>query len=248
MSSLSAAPPTVVAPLSQPARVVDAFVAPSKTFADILRNTAWWLPFLLLLLAGLSLGYTIDRQVGFERVMQNQIKASPTAEARMSQVPPERKAAVIAQQTTMYRSLTYGSAVPILIFFAIYSLILWGAFNFGLGAKTTFPQVYAVVFYAALPYLLRTIVTILILLFGNDPEAFDLKNPVGSNPAFYMPDAAPWLKALLQRVDLFELWVLALTVLGMAIVARKTVAQSAVVVVGLYVVATLLYTGLAAAF
>ena len=34
--------------LSQVERVVDTFVAPSKTFTDILRSTSWWLPFLLL--------------------------------------------------------------------------------------------------------------------------------------------------------------------------------------------------------
>ena len=33
--------------LSQVERVVDTFVAPSKTFADILRSTSWWLPFLI---------------------------------------------------------------------------------------------------------------------------------------------------------------------------------------------------------
>ena len=36
--------------LSQIERVVDTFVAPKKTFTDILRSTSWWLPFLLLVL------------------------------------------------------------------------------------------------------------------------------------------------------------------------------------------------------
>ncbi len=247
MSSLPAAPP-VVAPLGQTARVVDAYIAPSKTFNDIFRSTAWWLPFLLLVVAGFGLAYTVDRQVGFARVVETQMKASPTAQDRMNQLPPEQKGPAIARQVTVTRAITYGSSLPILVFFAIYGLILWGSFNFGLGAQTRFPQVLAVVVYAALPYLLRTIVTILILLFGNDPEGFDLRNPVGSNPAFYMPDAAPWLKVLLGRVDVFELWVVALTTLGMAIVARKTVAQSATVVVGLYVLATLVYVGFTAAF
>lgn len=247
MSSVPAAPP-IVAPLSQPARVVDTFVAPSKTFQDIFRSAAWWLPFLLLLVGGVGLGYTIDRQVGFARVVDTQIKASPSAQDRMNQLPAEQKGPALARQATITRALTYGSAVPILIFFALYSLILWASFNFGLGAQTRYPQVFAVVFYAALPYLVRTVLTILILLFGNDAESFDLRNPIGSNAAFYMPDAAPWLRALLARVDLFELWVLGLTVLGMAIIARKTVAQSAMVVVGLYGLATLVSVGVAAAF
>jgi hypothetical protein len=40
-------------------RVVDSFVAPSKTFADILRNSSWWLPYLLSALIGLVFAYAI---------------------------------------------------------------------------------------------------------------------------------------------------------------------------------------------
>ena len=31
-------------PLSQTERVVDTFLAPTKTFADVLRSASWWLP------------------------------------------------------------------------------------------------------------------------------------------------------------------------------------------------------------
>ena len=40
--------------LSQMERVVDTFVAPKKTFTDILRSTSWWLPFLLMVLVTLG--------------------------------------------------------------------------------------------------------------------------------------------------------------------------------------------------
>ena len=39
-----------IQPLSQAARVAGAFVAPSKTFHDIPRSAAWWLPFVIVLL------------------------------------------------------------------------------------------------------------------------------------------------------------------------------------------------------
>ena len=235
-------------PLSQTSRVLDTFVSPTRTFEDIRRSASWWLPFVLLLISGLGFGYVLDRQVGFDRIVDNQIKLSPSAQDRMNQLPPEQKTPALARQAVVTRYLTYGFVVPVMAFFALYGLVLWAAFNFGLGAQTRYPQVFAVIFYAALPYLVRTIVTVLILYFGNDAESFDLKNPVGSNPAFYLPDAAPWVKALLQRIDLFELWVLALTILGMAVISRKTVMQSAMIVGGLYVLATVAALGFAAAF
>ena len=43
-------------PLSQVERVLDTFIAPSKTFHDILRDTSWWLPWLLGVLVTLGFG------------------------------------------------------------------------------------------------------------------------------------------------------------------------------------------------
>lgn len=234
--------------LSEIARVVDTFVAPTKTFRDILRRASWWLPLVLLLVTGFGYGYVVDREVGFAQVVETVIKSSPRAQERMNQLPVEQRAPAITRQAMLTRYLTYGSAVPVLGSFAIYSLILWASFNFGLGATTRYGQVFAVVIYAALPYVLRSFLAVLILLFGHNEESFDLKNPVGSNPSYFLPDAAPWLRALLQRADVFELWVLALTVLGTSIVARKSLGEALAVVGGLYLVGTLVSVGFAAAF
>ena len=42
-------PPTPqTVPLSQAARIVDTFIAPSKTLTDLGRNPSWWVPWLLV--------------------------------------------------------------------------------------------------------------------------------------------------------------------------------------------------------
>jgi hypothetical protein len=91
-----------------------------------------------------------------------------------------------------------------------------------------------------LPYLLLTILTIVTLYAGGNAEAFDQKNPVGTNLAYYMPDAAPMVKAVLAQIDIVKLWTLALEIMGMAIIAKKTIAQSATVIGSLWVLTTLL--------
>jgi hypothetical protein len=50
--------------LGQVERVVDTFVAPTKTFMDILRDSSWWLPFLLSSVLGLLFAYVILNKVG----------------------------------------------------------------------------------------------------------------------------------------------------------------------------------------
>jgi hypothetical protein len=234
--------------LSQIERVVDTFVAPSKTFKDILRSASWWLPCVLMVIGSLLSGFVVQKQVGFDRVNENQIHASPKTEDQLNQLPPDQKQQRLAIGAKITGIITYAIPVIILISMAIYALILWGCFNFVLGSQTTFWQVFAVSFYAALPYLILNVLLIATLYFGGNAEAYDYKNPVGTNPAYFMPDAGPVIKAILGELDVIKLWTLALQVIGMAIIAKKTITQSALVVVGLWAIRVILTVGAAAAF
>ena len=222
--------------LSQVERVVDTFVAPSKTFKDILRDTSWWLPFVLISLFALASAFVVGKQVGWNQVSENQIHHSPNAEDRLNQLTPDARASQMALTAKITMYSTYCVPVILLIIFAIYSLLLWAGFNFGLGARTTFGQVWAVSWYAALPYLLTSLIGMLTLLFGANIDSYDIRNPVGTNLAYYMPDASPILRAALTQVDLIHLWSVVLTIMGMSIVAKKTIGQSAVIVVLLWFV------------
>jgi hypothetical protein len=216
--------------LSEIERVVDTFVAPTTTFKDILRSASWWLPFLLMLVSSIGTGVTVERQVGFEQVYENQVRMSPKTQERMANMTLEQRAQGEKISVAITKYFTYGGFVLIAVFLAIYSLILWAAFNFGLGARTTFPQVFAVTMYASLPYLLISLLTILSLCFGGNAEGYDYKNPVATNLAYFLPDIAPWLKGLLQSFDIVKLWSVVLQVVGMAVIAKKTIAQSAAIV------------------
>lgn len=233
--------------LSQVERVIDTYIAPSKTFADILRSATCWFPILLLILSTVASGLIIDRQVGFERVYENQMQLSPRQAERMDQIPPEQKPAIVARTILSYKIFTYGAAGIVLIVLALYSLVLWASFNFGLGSQTSFAQVFAVSIYAALPYLVQVLLIAMSLTFGDNAESFDLKNPVGTNLAYYLPDAAPVLKGLLQSLDLVKLWSVVLQVIGMAIIAKKTITQSAAIV-GIFWVIGVVFTVVGAIF
>lgn len=67
--------------LSQVERVVDVFLAPAKTFRDILRSASWWLPFLLTVVATVGVTVVIQKKVGWERVVQTQVQMSPACRA-----------------------------------------------------------------------------------------------------------------------------------------------------------------------
>jgi hypothetical protein len=75
-----------------------------------------------------------------------------------------------------------------------------------------------------------SLLTIVTLCFGGNAEGYDYKNPVATNLAYFLPDIAPWMRGLLTSFDVVKLWSVALEVIGMAIIAKKTIAQSALIV------------------
>ena len=59
------APAPQPASLSEGARILNTFIAPSKTFTDLKRNASWWGPWLVISIFALIFVYSMDRQIGF---------------------------------------------------------------------------------------------------------------------------------------------------------------------------------------
>jgi hypothetical protein len=165
----------------------------------------------------------------------------------MSSLTPEQRASRMDVTAKVWRYLSYGSFAFILFFVGIFSLIYWASFNFGLGAKTTYGQMFAVSMYASLPRLLIGLLSILTLLFGNSADSYDARNPVGTNLAYYLPDSGPALKAALGFFDIIGIWQLVLLIIGTAIVAKVSTGKAAAVVVGWWVLGLIISVGIAAA-
>jgi Yip1 domain len=249
MSDVAVVDGHVIEPgLSQVERVVDTFIAPTKTFTDILRSTSWWLPFLLSVIVTICVTVVIDKQVGFDRVVENVLHQSPSQEERLASLTPDQRAVQVSKMAVGYRFTSYGSPILILVFSAIGALVNWASFNFGLGAKTTFGQMFAVWMYASLPRLLSGLLTIVTILFGGNAESFDLKNAVGTNVAYYLPDAAPWLKTALSFLDVIGIWNMVLLVIGCSIVAKVSRGKAAAIVVGWWVLILIVSVASTAAF
>jgi hypothetical protein len=235
-------------PLSQGERLLDTFIAPTKTFTDILRSTSWWLPFVLAAIISAASAFAIDKNVGFDRVAELAVEQSPTQSDRLAQLTPDARALQMHRQAVGTKYFTYASGVFFLFFGALFALLNWAGLNFGLGAKTTFGQNFAVAMYASLPRLFVLLLNIVFLYAGVNTENFDLNNPVGTNLGYYLTDSPHWVRTAMTFFDIFGLWTLALSIIGSAIIARKTYQQAAYVVVGWWLFFLVLTAGLVAAF
>jgi hypothetical protein len=232
--------------LSQVERVGYVFVAPNRTFTDILRSTSWWLPFLLAVVFSTASGYAMDKQIGYDHIAEQSMQQNASAQEQLSQLTPEARTQRLHTIGLTMKYSVYSSGLIILIFTAIIALLNWASFNFGMGAATTFGQNFAVAMYASLPRIFLAVLNILFVYTGVNTENFDLNNPVGTNIGYYLSDSPAWLRSALSFFDVFGLWTLVLMIVGTSIIARKTRTQAAVVVVGWWLLGLVVSTGLAA--
>ena len=78
--------------LSQGERIVNTFIAPSKTFSDLRRSASWWAPFLIIVAFSYMFMYVMSRQVGFEQISKNEIARSPRRADQFEKAPPDQQA------------------------------------------------------------------------------------------------------------------------------------------------------------
>jgi len=222
-------------PLSEAARIVDTFIAPSKTFTDLSRNASWWAPWLLISICALFFVYTMDRQVGFEQISRNEIAHSARAE-QFDKLAPEDQAKQIRFTVALIRYLSYGSPVAILLYFAIAAVVLWATFNFGAGANVSFKTAYAIMFYASLPTVVGSILGAISMFAGVDPEGFNVKNPVATNPAHFMDRTGnKFLYEMASSLDIIAIWTIVLLGIGFACNSKVKRSTAIAVVAGWYV-------------
>ena len=233
--------------LSEGERLIDTFVAPTKTFADIRRKTTWWLPFLVLVVTGFLFTYAVDKKVGFDAIAQHQIEKSKFAD-RINSLPPEQRATQMQAAAKRTRMFTYLAPVFVLLFALVVSLLWWLTTNFALGATTKFSEIFAIWMYSTLPKALMSVLAAILLFAGVGIDSFDLQNPVGTNIGYYLPDSSAALKAAGSFFDVFGLWAMVLAVIGISVVANKTKGQAATVVFGWWVLGMILTVSMAAMF
>lgn len=234
-------------PLSQVQRVVDTFVAPSKTFTDILRSASWWMPWLIGVVVTIAFGFAIQQKIGWDKTYENILRQTPAQQQRLEQAPPDQQARARAIGAAFTKYIFWGTPLMSLIFAAVAAGVLLASLNFGVGGRAKFSQMFAVWLYGTLPWAIQGLLGIVTVYAGVDPDSFNLKNFVGTNIGYYLPpDTAKWLMALGTAVDIFTIWSLILLTIGCAIVGRVRRGQAGAVVWGWWILITLVKVGFAA--
>ena len=233
--SATATPPAPTGPaMSLGARVINTFVAPSQAFAEIKRSSAWWLPWVLLLLGSIAFVGGVQTKVGFDQVYQNNLHNSPKGQERLEQLPPDQKARALQVGVMITKYIAYAFPLLRLVGWIILAAILMATFNFGMGAELSFGTSLGVTAWGTLPEIFRSLLAAALLFSGKvDPEGFNLQNPVGTNLGYYLdPSKSKFLFALGSGLDAFAIWSLIITGIGYAAVSKVKKGTAIGVVMG----------------
>jgi hypothetical protein len=243
------APTLQPAPLSEGARILDTFIAPSKTFTDLRRSAAWWGPWLLISIVSLAFIYVMGRQIGFDQISRNQIARSARAE-QFDKLPADQQAKQIQLASTITRYAAYGSPALILFYFLIATVVLWATFKIAVGAQTSFKAAYAIVMYASLPGIVGGLLGIVSMFAGINPEGFDINNPVGTNLAYYLDPTTTgkFVHGLASAVDVLSIWSIVLMGIGFSCTSKVKRSTAITIVAVWFLVFKVAAASLAAAF
>ena len=224
-------------PLAEVERVVDTFVAPRKTFSDLRRSANWFVPWLLLAIAYVAMTFVVDKKLGMEKVVDNQMVLQPKAAAKLDQLTAEQRATQTQTMTKFTRAIAYASPVVMVIILAIIAAVLMATFN----------QSLAVCMYASLPGILKALIAMLAILVGGG-EGFTFQNPVASNLSGLVDPSSHFLYSITTSLDVITIWTLVLTGIGIACLTKVKPGACLGVVFGWWALVVLAGAGIGAAF
>ena len=238
--------PTPAPPMSEGARIINTFIAPSKTFTDLRRSAAWWAPWILISIFSIAFMVTISKQVGFEQITRNQIAHSARAD-QFDKLPADQQSRQINVSVMILKIIAFANPLVVLFFSLIVTVILWATFKVGLAADTTFGQAFAIGMYGGLPGILGAILGIISLFAGVNPEGFDINNPVATNAAYFLdPETTgKFVRGMASSLDVFVIWSIVLIGIGYSCTSKVKRSTAIIVVACLYLVWKLITSGLA---
>jgi Yip1 domain len=226
-------PTPAAAPMSEGARIVNTFIAPSKTFTDLRRSASWWGPWILISIFSIAFVYSMGKQVTFEQISKNQIAHSKRAD-QFDKLPADQQAKQLQLSVKIFQISMYCSPLLILFFSLISAVALWATFKVAASAETSFGQAYAIVMYAGLPGIVGAILGVISLFAGVNPEGFDVNNPVGTNLAYYLdPETTgKFVRGMASSFDLITIWSIVLMGIGFACTSKVKRSTAIMIIVG----------------
>ncbi len=221
-------------------RILQTIYAPAKAFTGMKGATAWIVPFLVMAVLSIAFVAVVDKKVGFDKVSENQIKMSPKTADRLEKLPDAQREKQMETSAKFTKYFSYAAPVFILIWTLIIAAVLLGTFNFGFAANLGFGTTLSIVMLSWMPGIIKTLLTIVALFAGIDPDGFNISNPLATNlGVLFDPMTSGFLYRVGSAIDIFMIWTLVVAGIGFSCVSKVKRSTSIGVIFGWYAVVTL---------
>lgn len=234
-------------------RLIGSVVSPRTTFVSIARKPTWLLPVLLIVLVNIAVAYRQQRPgtklVVPHAAIEQRLKSNPAFE----RLTPQQQAKELKEAEAMANGVItgavyFGVIIGTPLVFLIIAAVFLFAFNAVYGAGIQFRQSFAVTSYASVPYLVSSVVTLVLVWTRPPGTATAHELSVVSLATFLSPHARPWVLGLARSVNVFDVWTLGLLAVGYAAASSKKVrfGSALAVVVTVWAIYLVAMAGLAA--
>lgn len=232
--------------LSEPQRIINTFVAPSKTFEDIRRNASWWLPWLIGAIFATSTALLFNKKVDMEPIIREQMASRGAAWDSLSKEQQDQQVAIGLK---VAKITPYVFPIISIVGALIIAAVLMAVFSFVHEASVPYSRSLAIFFYAGLPGIVTAILAMITLMTASDMEGRNPRNLVATNPAYFMDyhNASKFLYGMVASLDIISIWVIVLLGIGFKVVSGKpklTTGTAVGTVFAIYVLYRLVWSSL----
>ena len=232
MTDTATATSQAASPMPLPARMMGVLFSPRETFANVAAYPRWFGVMAVSLgLFALATGVFLSTPVGQQASLDQQVSQMEGFGMTVSDQQYE-------QMKGQARYAPYIQGVAILlfapVFTAVFAGVLFGVFSGMLGGQASFRQVFAVLAHTSVLNLVQALfVTPLNYFRGSLSSATSL--------GVFLPmlPEGSFLSNFLGVIDLFILWSVALTSIGLAVLYRRRTGPVFVSLVAVYAVIAL---------
>ena len=224
--------------------IFDAIFKPGKAF-QTLREKPY---FLTILILGIMISaatsfvvmFNLDETATKADIRSQLEERRDKLESRMGEeLTPEKMDQMVEMQ---WKSISiWGKVSPVfapvmsIIVYLILALIFFLVFKL-LDSETTLRQSFSMLLHAYIPHLLKAIIAMIISFAKGGYGIIEVQNLVASNPGFLVnPNEQKVMHGLLSSLDVFNIWVIVLTIMGFSVVSGKKTSTVTAWVIGLWV-------------
>jgi hypothetical protein len=207
-------------------RALGVFISPGRTFESIARRPDFLAPLIIMTVASYIIIEAMLEKIGAERIIRQSLEISGKA----SQMTPEQIDQAV-QKVAGFTALSMrlGGVLGVPIFLVVIAAVGLFVVNVIFGASANFKTCLSVVCYANLVLLVSGVLALVMILFG-DLEQFNPENFLPTTVGFFLNprETSKPLYVIASSFDVFHVWFIVLSSLGLSAATGKKVGTLAV--------------------